>query len=113
MWTVQLDMENGILTAVVMGEFDLAAAQRHFLKLLDDAGRNGATKVLFDGGLVTGSPLEFERFLYGEFVAAATSKVMRERNIRLKFAYVIAQPLRDPNRYGETVAVNRGMDVKT
>lgn len=30
-----------------------------------------------------------------------------------QFAYVIHEPLRDPGRYGETVAVNRGMNVKT
>jgi hypothetical protein len=30
-----------------------------------------------------------------------------------QFAYVISEPLRDPQRYGETVAVNRGMNVKT
>jgi len=30
-----------------------------------------------------------------------------------RFAYVMNEPLRDPRRYGETVAVNRGMTVKT
>ena len=30
-----------------------------------------------------------------------------------RFAYVMNQPLRDPGKYGETVAVNRGMSVKT
>ena len=38
---------------------------------------------------------------------------MKQHNIRLKFAYIIHQPLRDPDRFGETVAVNRGMNVKT
>ena len=33
--------------------------------------------------------------------------------MKLKFAYVIHEPLRDPERLGENVAVNRGMDVKT
>jgi hypothetical protein len=30
-----------------------------------------------------------------------------------QFAYVMNEPLRDSQRYGETVAVNRGMNVKT
>jgi hypothetical protein len=30
-----------------------------------------------------------------------------------RFAYVMHEPLRDPGRLGETVAVNREMDVKT
>ena len=29
-----------------------------------------------------------------------------------RFSYVMHEPLRDPGRLGETVAVNRGMDVK-
>jgi hypothetical protein len=30
-----------------------------------------------------------------------------------RFAYVLHEPLRDPHRYGEIVAANRGMLVKT
>ena len=38
---------------------------------------------------------------------------MRERNITLKFAYVIHEPMRDPKRFRENVPVNGGMDVKS
>ena len=113
MYTKQLELEKGILHAVVIGEFELTAAQIDFLELLDGAHRRGATKVLIDGKQVTSSPGDFERFLYGEFAAWATVEVMRERNITLKFAYVIHEPMRDPKRFGENVAVNRGMDVKS
>ena len=30
-----------------------------------------------------------------------------------QFAYVIHDPMRDPKRFGENVAVNRGIDVKS
>jgi len=113
MYTKQLELEKGILHAVVIGEFELTAAQIDFLELLDGAHRRGATKVLIDGKQVTSSPGDFERFLYGEFAAWATVEVMRERNITLKFAYVIHDPMRDPKRFGENVAVNRGIDVKS
>jgi hypothetical protein len=113
MSTKQRQLEQGILNAVVMGEFELAAAEIEFVEILDEAVRSGATKVLIDGQQMIGNPGDFERFLYGEFAAWATLQVMRERNIALRFAYVIHEPLRDAARFGENVAVNRGMNVKT
>jgi hypothetical protein len=113
MHTKQVQIEQGILHAVVIGEFDLTAAQIDFLELLDAAHRRGMRRVLIDGQQMTGSPDDFERFLYGEFAAWSTVEVMRERNITLRFAYVIQDPMSDPKRFGENVAVNRGMDVKT
>ena len=113
MQTKRLQVEHGILTAVVIGAFDLGEAQRHFVQLLDEVVPSGATKVLIDGRQMTGNPREYERFLYGHFSAWATLQFMREHSIRLRFAYVIHEPLRDAERFGETVAVNRGMDVKT
>jgi hypothetical protein len=111
--TKRLQLEPGILNAVVIGEFELGAAQTQFAALLDEAVRSGVAKVLIDGQRITGNPNGFERFLYGEFAAWATLDIMKQHNIRLKFAYVIHEPLRDHDRFGETVAVNRGMDVKT
>jgi hypothetical protein len=113
MYIKRVSVERGILNAVVVGEFELPQAQQQFLELLDEAVQKGASKVLIDGRQMTGNPTAFERFLYGTFVALATIDVLHHFNVKLKFAYVIFQPLRDPERLGETVAVNRGMDVKT
>jgi hypothetical protein len=113
MYIRRVQLEQGVFNAVVVGEFELALAQSQFIQLLDEAVQSGATKVLIDGRQITGNPSGFQRFLYGEFAAWATLDVMKQHNIRLKFAYVIHAPLRDPERFGETVAVNRGMNVKT
>lgn len=112
MRTKQLRLEHGILNAVVIGKFDLAAAENEFDEILYEAVRNGASKVLIDGQQMTGRPGDFERFLYGEFVSTTTLETMKEYNTTLRFAYVLREPLRDPERFGENVAVNRGMDVK-
>lgn len=61
---------------------------------------------------MTGNPRDFERFLYGEFAAHETMKLVRVQRIIPQYAYVLHEPLRDPERYGETVAVNRGMNIK-
>ena len=59
---------------------------------------------------MSGEPLTIERFLYGEFVAEAVKKLGVEA-IPV-FAYVLHEPVLDPMRFGETVALNRGMNLK-
>ena len=72
-----------------------------------------AEKILFDGRNVKGNPEDMERFYYGEFAARETQRIVVEHKIVPRFAYVMHEPLRDKTRLGETVAVNRGMNVKT
>ena len=60
-----------------------------------------------------GQPGNFERFFYGAFAAQETMRIVKDHDIAPQFAYVIKEPLRDVERFGETVAVNRGMNVRT
>lgn len=113
MYIKRVQVEQNIFNAVLVGEFELGLAETQFIELLDEAVHSGATKVLIDGRQMTGNPRDAERFLYGEFAAWATLDVMKQHKVRMKFAYVIHEPLRDPERFGETIAVNRGMNVKT
>ena len=64
------------------------------------------------GGDLPGAPEAIERFYYGEFAAASVWK-FKDRGVppATKFAYVLKEPVLDPQRSGETVAVNRGMLV--
>ena len=107
-----VQVEQGVCNAVVVGDFDLTLAEQQFVQLLNEVVHKGATKVLIDGRQVTGHPSAFERFVYGTFVACASLEVLQRHNARLKFAYIIPNPLLDPERFAESVAVNRGMAVK-
>ena len=107
-----VQVEQGVCNAVVGGDFDLTLAEQQFIQLLNEVVHKGATKVLIDGRQVTGHPSAFERFVYGTFVACASLEVLQRHNARLKFAYIIPNPLLDPERFAESVAVNRGMAVK-
>ena len=106
--------EPGVLYVAGSGQFVLADARRKFLRVLDAVDQNNATKVLFDGRAIRGKPETIERFWYGEFAAEAVSRFMIEGAVRRapQFAYVLHEPVLDPKRLGETVAVNRGMWVK-
>ena len=109
----RMDFESGLLKIEADGEFSLEAAKLAVLEMLLAAEQYGAKKILLDGRNVIGKPREFERFLYGEFAAEESRRLVIEHKIVPRFAYVLHEPLRDPERYGEIVAVNRGMIVKT
>jgi len=102
--------DREILYVTLSGKFMLAEALSDFLEVLEAIEEKQNTKVVIDGRQLSGEPLTIERFLYGEFVAEAVK--------RLKiggapvFAYVLHEPVLDPMRFGETVALNRGMNLK-
>ena len=106
--------DSGFLHATLSGEFSLAEAKRTFLEILESVELNKAKKVLVDGRTINGKPTTMERFYYGEFVANAVAELRQRVELDLPiFSYVLTEPVLDPRRYGETVAVNRGMFVKT
>jgi hypothetical protein len=104
--------ESGCVMVEASGEFSLNEAQRAFLEMLASVVQYRAHKVLLDGRKLQGRPKDMERFFYGEFAAKETLKLVKEHNIIPRFAYVIHEPVLDRTRLGETVAVNRGMNVK-
>jgi hypothetical protein len=104
--------ESGFLHVGAMGDFSLDEAKRTFLEMLEAVERYKVKKVLFDGRRLKGAPEIMERFYYGEFAAASVWKfVARGVSPATKFAYVLKEPVLDPQRFGETVAVNRDMLV--
>ena len=107
-----IHFESGLLRVDVSGEFSLEDAKQGFLELLGAVVQYKAEKILVDGRNVKGNPKDIERFYYGEFAARETRRIVVEHNIVPRFAYVLHEPLRDPGRLGETVAVNRGMILK-
>src|SRR4051812_43875544 len=102
--------ELAFLRVRAVGEFSLEEAGRTFLEMLEAVARHKVRKVLFDGRGLVGEPKKMERFYYGEFAARAVSASAVPST---QFGYVLEEPVLDPWRFGQTVAVNRGMFVKT
>ena len=111
---LRICVESGWLRIIAAGEFSLAEAQRTFLEMLDAVARHKTEKILFDGRELKGDPNTIQRFLYGAFAAHAVTRYIIERGVprASQFAYLLQEPVLDPQRFGETVAVNRGMSVK-
>ena len=108
-----MHFQLGLLKVDASGEFLLEGAKQAFLEMLGAVVQYKAEKILYDLRKVKGFPTNLERFIYGEFVACETQKIVKKHRIAPRFAYVIHEPLHDLGRLAETVAVNRGMDVKT
>ena len=110
---LQMLSESGCLYAKASGEFSLGEAESTFLEVVEEMERCKAGKVLLDGRAVNGDPKTVERFYYGEFAAGAVAEyAVRNGCAPPEFAYVLHVPILDPNRFGETVAANRGMRLK-
>jgi hypothetical protein len=109
----KMRFESGLLSIDATGEYtSLDKAKQLFLEMLEAVAQHQAKNVLLDGRTLEGKPRDFERFLYGEFAAKETLRLVKEHGIVPRFAYVLHEPLRDPGKFGETVAVNRGMNIK-
>jgi hypothetical protein len=110
---LHIHSESVLLKVVAEGRFSLKEGERTFLEMLDAIALYKSKKVLFDGRKLVGKPGTMERFYYGKFAAqAVASSVKGGVSTAPQFAYLLREPLLDPKRFGETVAVNRGMHVK-
>lgn len=102
-----------VVHAYVVGEFSLSAAKRHFMEIISAVEKQSNDKILVDGLGIIGNPETVERFYFGEFAAYCVRKYREESNRKNpQFAYVLQEPVLDPARLGEIVAVNRGMNIK-
>ena len=111
--SLRVDAERSLLVVTYTGDFSLAEAEATFLDLLASLVEHNLTRVLVDGQQLIGQPELLERFYYGNFVADAVNRTVDDTGCAMPtFAYVLQEPTLDPNRFGELVAVNRGMRVK-
>ena len=111
---LRISAEASLLRVAATGRFSLREAKRTFVEVLGAVASHHSEKVLFDGRELKGEPTFIQRFYYGEFAADAVRKFRIDYSRSApKFAYVLIPPVLDPNRFGEIVAVNRGMNVKS
>jgi hypothetical protein len=110
---IKVTAEPRFLRVIASGRFTLAEAERTFLEVIDAVAINKTGKVLFDGREVSGEPTIMQRFYYSNFAARTVARYAAESGKPApQFAYVLEEPVLDPNKFGEKVARNRGMNMK-
>jgi len=113
--TLNIDIESRkhYLLAALSGVFSLRGAQDAYDRAVKAALPLGLSRILFDASAVSGIPTQDERYSLGLFVATEQRLLAAKTPpCFLQVAVYGRQPLLDPNRFGETVAINRGAKLK-
>jgi hypothetical protein len=111
--TIALESRKHYLLAALSGAFSLRGAQDAYDRAVKAALPLGLDRILFDASAVTGKPSQDERYALGLFVATEQRLLAaKSPPCYLSVAVYGHQPLVDPNRFGETVALNRGAKLK-
>lgn len=112
---MQIDTEAKLidgqcLLVIVSGELDVEQMQAMFVPALDACVKEKATKIIFDFRGIWGAPSMANRFEFSCFMA--NNYLMHEHKHCMKFAFLLTKELIDPGKFGELVAVNRGLPGK-
>jgi hypothetical protein len=111
--TIDIESRKHYLVATVSGQYSLRGAQEAYDRAMKAALPLGHTRVLIDARGVTGTPSQDERYALGLFVATEQRLLAaRTPPLFVQVAVFGHRPLIDPDRFAETVALNRGAKVK-
>ena len=95
------------------GQFGFEDACLLIRDVLSESAQRGATKVLVDCLEMGGSPTVVERYGLAEYLAHELIDHISARKRFPRLAFLGKEPLVDPNRLGEIVATNSGVQMKT
>ena len=109
---MDISMEEGFLRADVGGVFVLHKANDCFARLIQTIAEHKTNRVLVDIRELTGTLTTMDRYEHSVFAANALSRAYSSGvSPATRFAYVAKPPVLDNERFGETVAKNRGVNV--
>ena len=107
---VQTIIEEELIQLVSSGNYSLSKANNLFKLAIDHCLLHQKTKVLIDVSNVTGSIPFLDRFKYAEYLADYRADHAMKKIIRV--AVIGQEPIVHKDKFGETVAVNRGANVR-
>jgi hypothetical protein len=111
--TIDIESRKHYLVATVSGQYSLRGAQEAYDRAIKAALPLGHTRILIDTQGITGAPSQDERYALGLFVATEQRLLAAKTPpLYVQIAVYGRQPFIDPQRFGETVALNRGAKVK-
>jgi hypothetical protein len=108
----EVEPRAGYLYYRVVGAIDTPQAQSAYAEALRQAVRYGEARLLMDLTGVTGAWPAENRLLFGIFMADEHQRMQAHFREPLRVAMLAVPPLMDPGRYTQTVANNRGVQMK-
>ena len=100
------------LSVNVSGNFSLADAKIIFTEALEMLVSKKDYRVFFDVFKVKGKITTMDRYDLGEYAATEAINFLLKGLPRLSVTFYGKEPIIDPERFGELVARNRGLNIK-
>ena len=100
------------LSVNVSGHFSLSNAKKMFTEALEILVDKKLSKLFFNVYKVKGKVTTMDRYNLGEFAAIEAINFLIKGLSKLSVAFYGAEPIIDPERFGELVAKNRGLSIK-
>ena len=110
----ELPLRATYVLVVATGIFEDSEAKRVFRDAIEAAAKHNLFKILIDCRGLRGAPGTVQRFDLSDSVSRFyhQSRVQAPNKAPLRLAVVGSEPLIDRERFGETVARNRGVPLK-
>ncbi len=105
-------VNNSYLSVTVSGHFSLSEAKIMYTDALEYLLENHLSKLFFDVFKVKGEITTMDRYYFGEFAAFESLKYMGKGLKKIAVSICGEEPIIDPQRFGEIVARNRGLNLK-
>jgi hypothetical protein len=111
--TLRLEPRDTYLLAEMSGDYDARVTAALTIQFLDACVSHLATRLLVDLRALSGTITTLERYNYFDFLARQVhERIADGRLTSLKFAFIVNPALVDPDRFGQTVANNRGLSLQ-
>jgi len=109
-YEVKVEIKDDYLLAVASGTFGVKEYRELLVDILFQCIENSKSKLLFDVRTFKGNLSTFQRFTLATYFATLSRQ--HPETAAIQVAVVGHPPLIDPNRFGETVAKNHGVNIK-
>ncbi len=100
---VDVELRDGYVAVHVSGQYSLGSMEQMYLRAADEGRNFGCKRVLIDIRDMMPPVPNWDRYQLGRVVAAAWPRDMR---------FALIAPQRNINKFFETVAVNRGVQLR-
>ncbi len=112
MLSFDIEPRVGYLYVAASGALELGEAEAKFTEVIAAAARLKQAKILIDCSRLTGSWTPADRYAFGSYLASEVERRASQFPALPRIAIYAVAPLLDPNRYTQTVATNRGAQVR-
>jgi hypothetical protein len=111
--TFKVFAASKLLRVEVTGDFSRAEALETIDPTLEVLIQHSLRKVLVDIRQVKGNPSTMDRYAFSVALAEKFNKACTSgADASTRFGFVGKEPMVEKDRFGETVAVNRGLNLK-